>query len=122
MPGAKFEKFGGNIMQKSLKLLVLGFGLVLTSTGAAFAKGDISLVNSGPTTRLFNVSSSRPVPAGYTDRAASGAGPLVAASHAAQDGYATATFKTSTATLAGALTLLLLQRRHREDNALRPRH
>jgi hypothetical protein len=111
-----------NIMQKTLTLFLLGFGLVLIPVGAAFAKADYLHVYFGPTTRLFNVNSSRTVSAGYTDRAASGAYSLVAASHSAQDGYATATLNMSGATLAGALTLLLLQRRHRDDNILRPRN
>lgn len=109
-------------MQKSLTLLLLGFGLVLTPPGAAFANVDIPHVYPGSTTRLFNGNSSRLVPAGQTDRAASGAGPLVAASHPAQDSYATVTFNMSSATMAGALTLLLLQRQRRDDNILRPKH
>jgi hypothetical protein len=111
-----------NIMQKSLTLFLLGCGLVLIPVGAAFAKADYLHVYFGSTTRLFNVNSSRSVPAGYTDRAASGAYPLVAASHSAQDSYATTTLNMGSATLAGALTLLLLQRRHRGDNVLRPRN
>jgi hypothetical protein len=109
-------------MQKSLTLFLLGFGLVLAPTGAAFAKTDSLHVYFGPTTPLFNVNSSRSVSAGHTDRAAGGVSPLAAASHSVQDGYATATFNMSGAILTGALTLLLLQRRHRADNVLRPRH
>lgn len=109
-------------MQKSLTLLLFGFGLVLVSNGAAFAKTDILPVHFGSTTLLFNVNTSRSVPAGQTDRAAGGAYALAAASHQAQDTYATATFNMSRATLAGALILLLIQRKRRADNVLRPRH
>ena len=109
-------------MQKSLTLLIFSFGLVLVGTGSAFAKVNLLPVHSGSTTPLYNVNSGRFASAGYTDRAVGGAQPLAAASHSAQDGYATATLNLSGATLAGALTLLLLQRRHRADNVLRPRH
>jgi hypothetical protein len=109
-------------MQKSLSLLLFGFGLVLASASAAFAKADILHVYFGSTTPMLHVNSSRNGPVGHTDRAAGGAHPLAAASHQAQDGYASATFNMSGATLAGALTLLLLQRRHRADYVLRPRH
>jgi hypothetical protein len=119
-PGAKSGKF--KKMQKSLTLLLFGFGLVLVSTGATFAKTDILPVHLGPTTLLFNVNSSRSVPAAPTDRAAGGAYSLAAASHQAQDTYATATFNMSSATLAGALTLLLIQRKRHAGHVLRPRH
>jgi hypothetical protein len=109
-------------MQKSLTMLWLGFGLVLVPTSATFAKADILHVYFGSTTHRFSINSSRNEPAGHTDRAAGGAYPLAAASHQTQDTYATATFNLSGATLAGALTLLLLQRRHRADNVLRLRH
>jgi len=109
-------------MQKSLTLFLFGLGLVLVSTGAAFAKADILPVHFGSTTPLFHFNSSRSIPAGQTDRAAGGAYSLAAASHQAQDTYATATFNMSSATLAGALTLLLIQRKRRGDNVLRPRY
>jgi len=109
-------------MRKSLKLLLFSFGLVLVSISTTFAKADRLHVYFGSTTLLFKVNSSRSVPAEHTDRAAGGAPPLAAASHQAQDGYATSTFNVSGATLAGALTLLFLQRRHRADNVLRLRH
>jgi hypothetical protein len=109
-------------MQKSLTLFLFGFGLVLVSTGAAFAKTDILPVHFGPTTPLFNVNPGRSIPAGHTDRAAGGVYSLVAASHQAVDTYATVTFKMSSAILAGALTLLLIQQKRRTDKVLRLRH
>jgi hypothetical protein len=109
-------------MQKPLKLLLFSFGLALVSASTTFAKADSLHVYFGSTTLLLKANSSRSVPAGHTDRAAGGALPLAAASHQAQDGYATANFNLSGAILAGVLTLLLLQRRHRADNVLRLRH
>jgi hypothetical protein len=120
--GCEVRMSGKKNMQKSLSLLLIGCGLLLAPTCDAFAKADILPVNLGSTTPMLHVNSSRNGPAGHTDRAAGGAHPLAAASHQAQDGYATATFNMSGATLAGALTLLLLQRRHRVDYVLRPRH
>jgi hypothetical protein len=118
--GAKSGKFDTK-MQKSLTLFLFGFGLVLVSAGAAFAKTDILPVHFGSTTPLFNVNPGRPIPAGHTDHAAGGAFSLVAASHQAADTCATAAFKMSSAILAGALTLLLIQQKRRADNVLRLR-
>lgn len=108
-------------MQKSLTLLLFGFGLVLVSASTAFAKADIHPVYFGPTTRLFNVNLSRNLPVQYADQTAGGAQTLAAASEPAQDGYVTTSIKMSSATLAGTLILLLLQRRHRTHNVLRPK-
>jgi hypothetical protein len=104
-------------MQKSLTLLLFGFGLVLVSTGAAFAKTEILPVPFGSTTLLFNVNSGRNSPAVQLDRAARGTGSLAAAS---QPGIPVQRqlFNLGSATLAGALTLLLIQRKRCAANAL----
>lgn len=109
-------------MQKSLTLLVFGLGLVLVSARATFAKVEIPHVYFGPTTHLFNVNSSRPVPAEHPDRTGTGVCPLAAAGHPVPNRSATPNLNPGGAILIGALTLLLLQRRHRADNVLRPGH
>lgn len=107
-------------MQKSLTLFLFGFGLVLVSTGAAYAKADIFQVHFGPTPLLFNVNPGWSLPTGQSDHAAGGAYPLAPVSPPVQDNYATITRNMSSAALAGALTLLLIQRKRRGENVLRP--
>jgi len=103
-------------MQKPLTLLLFGFGLIAISTTAAFAKTDALAVSFGSTPLVFNVNNSWNNPAEPTDRTVAGKGSLAAAGHQPQNDYATATLNVGSATLAGALTLLLIQRRRCADS------
>jgi hypothetical protein len=112
------------IMKKSLLLLFLGAGLVRVTAGTAFAQGNNLYLSSGTTTRTFNAGSGLggpAKPAAFPGGSRAGAYPGAAANHQAHNGASQTTFNTGSATLAGAFTLLLLQRRYRNDRVLRPR-
>ena len=101
-------------MKKSLLLFLFGVGLVLITTGPALAQVDNLHLRSGTATRAFNDRTGPGGPAGQVvpNGPVGGAYPA-AANHNAHGAATTATFNMGSATLAGAFTLLLLQRRYR---------
>ena len=109
-------------MPKPLTLFVLGSGLILATADAVFAQSDILHVPLGSTTPLLSVNASQAGPPGqfYPPDGNPGSTSLTAAKgHQTGDGY-TATLNTASATLAGTLILLFLQRRRRMNMVLRP--
>jgi hypothetical protein len=108
-------------MKKSLMLFLSGVGLVLATAGPAFAPADNLHLRFAATTCTVGASTR---PGGSAGPAALPAGSVgsshttPAANNKAYDGAATATHNAGIATLAGMITLLLLQRRYRIHNVL----
>lgn len=102
-------------MKKSLLLFLLGSGLVWVTTGPALAQVDNLQLRSGTATLAFNESPSPGGPAGQVvpNGPVGGACPT-AANYSSYGGASPATFNMGSATLAGAFTLVLLQRRYRQ--------
>ena len=93
-------------MKRSLKLLSLGGGLVLVTAGTVLAQGNNLSWPSGGAILARRAGADL-------------AGPAV--NQKAHDGTIKTSFNTGSATLAGTLTLLLLQRRNRNDRVLKPK-
>jgi hypothetical protein len=110
-------------MKKSL-LLFFGVGLVLVTARTIFAQGNNLYLHSGTATRAFNAGTGPGIPAGpaaFPNGPGGGSYPVAAANNITHDGATRATFNAGSATLAGTFTLLLLQRRYRNDRVLKPR-
>jgi len=100
-------------MKKSLLLFLFGAGLVLVTTGSAFAQVDSLHLGSGTATPAFNGRTSPGGPAGQVvpNGPVGGTYPETA-NYNAHGGATTATSNAGSATLAGAFLLVLLQRRY----------
>jgi hypothetical protein len=106
-------------MKKSLMLFLSGIGLVLVAAGPAFAQVDNLHLRSGAMTRTVGASTRLGGPAGpaaLPDGSVGSSHTTSAANNKAYDGTAPAIPNAGNATLAGMITLLLLQRRHRTHN------
>ena len=100
-------------MKKSLLPFLFGVGLVLVITSPAFAQADNPLLGSGTVTLAFNNRTSVGGPAGpVAPNSHIGSASPVRTNYNPHGGATTATVNMGSATLAGALTLLLLQRRY----------
>jgi hypothetical protein len=105
-----------------LKLLLAGIGLGMVAMGAVFAQADDPRPRSGFTLPAYNVGAGLSAPAGGAVLSGGMAGThrLLMAGFQTPDRGATVTSNIGIATLAGALTLLLVQRRHGNHNMSRP--
>ena len=101
-------------MKQSLLLVVFGVGLVQAAPHSAFAQMENLYARSATTASAFNGRSGF---GGPPNNSGGNAYPGSAAtnSNAPHNDTATATLKTGKATLAGALILVLLQRRYRNE-------
>ena len=107
-------------MKKSLSLVLFGVGMALAIPCPALAQADNLHLHSTAPAGAFSV---RHSPGGQGNGSADSAYPASAANNAnaVQDGALTAAVNTAKATLAGTLTLVLLQRRYRHEIVLRSR-
>ena len=100
-------------MKKSLLLFLFGVGLVLVTTGPAFAQVDNLRLGSGTATLAFNSRISLGGPAGQVvPNGPVGSAYPAAENHNVHGDATTATFNIGSATLAGTFLLVLLQRRY----------
>jgi hypothetical protein len=101
------------IMKKSLLPFLFGVGLVLVTTSPAFAQADNLPLGSGTATLAFNNRTSLGGPTGpVAPNSHVGSAYSATANYNPYGGATTTTVNMGSATLAGALTLLLLQRRY----------
>jgi len=114
-PGVQSENQTEKTMKKLLLLIVFGAGLVLASPHSAFAQMENPFVRSSTTASAFNARSGF---GGPPNNSGGNSYPGSAAmnSHAPHNDTTTATLNTGKATLAGALILVLLQRRYRNES------
>jgi hypothetical protein len=98
-------------MKKSLLLFLFGVGLVLVTTGPAFAQVDNLRLGSGTATLAFNGRLGGPAGQMVPNGPVGSAYPAAANNNAHGDAT-TATFNIGSATLAGTFLLVLLQRRY----------
>lgn len=111
-------------MNKSLILFLSGLGLILAGAGPAFAQLDNLPLRSGAMTLIIGASTRPGGPARQAvlpDGSVGSSHTAPAANNNSCDGTATATCNAGNATLAGMVTLLLLQRRYRTHNILMPK-